>query len=195
MTDDLDHKAGLRLAMRARRRALGVERPDAALRAAAAYESAPFGGVRTAAVYLAQGGEIDPLPLAAVLQRFGVGLCLPAVAARDHSLAFRAWSPGNPMEPDILGIPAPRPEAAVCTPDLIVAPLLAFDRAGRRLGQGGGYYDRSLAGLRADGHVFALGLAYAGQEVDDLADEEHDQRLDAILTEDGLILADAAEPA
>jgi 5-formyltetrahydrofolate cyclo-ligase len=65
----------------------------------------------------------------------------------------------------------------------VVAPLLAFDRAGRRLGQGAGHYDRALAELRAVRPVFVLGLGFSGQEVDELPHEAHDQRLDAILTE------------
>lgn len=195
MTDVSESKAGLRLAMRARRRALGAEQPNAARLAAAAYEAAPVEGVRHAAVYLPQGGEIDPLPLAAVLRRLGLSLCLPVVTEPDCALTFRAWSPGDAMTPDAVGVPAPREDAAVCTPDLVVAPLLAFDDRGRRLGQGGGYYDRTLQALRAEGRVFALGLAYAGQAVDDLAAAEHDQRLDGVLTEEGLTLFAAADPA
>ena len=71
------------------------------------------------------------------------------------------------------------------TPSLVICPLLAFDKAGGRLGRGGGHYDRTIAALRAAGPVFMLGLAYAGQEVDALVMEPHDQRLDAILTENG----------
>ncbi len=188
MTNAAETKAGLRLAMRARRRALALEHPDAALRAAAFYEADPISGVRRAAVYLPQGGEFDPLPLAAVLRAGGATLCLPTVTEPDCALTFRAWSPGDPMAPDAVGVPAPLEAAGVCTPDLIVAPLLAFDGGGRRLGQGGGYYDRTLQALRASARVFALGLAYAGQAVDDLAAAEHDQRLDGVLTEDGLTL-------
>jgi 5-formyltetrahydrofolate cyclo-ligase len=68
-------------------------------------------------------------------------------------------------------------------PDLVIAPLLAFDRKGGRLGQGAGHYDRTLANLRALKPVFVLGLGYAGQEVAEIPLEAHDQRLDAILTE------------
>jgi 5-formyltetrahydrofolate cyclo-ligase len=75
--------------------------------------------------------------------------------------------------------------AGSVSPELVVAPLLAFDRHGGRLGQGGGHYDRTLANLRAKGRVFILGLAYAGQEVDAIPIEPHDQRLDAVLTEAG----------
>ncbi len=68
-------------------------------------------------------------------------------------------------------------------PDLVIAPLLAFDRSGARLGQGGGHYDRTLEGLRARGPLFVIGLAYAGQQIDAVPREPHDQCLDAILTE------------
>ena len=68
-------------------------------------------------------------------------------------------------------------------PDLVIAPLLAFDRFGGRLGLGAGYYDRTLEALRAHGPVFVVGLAFAGQEVARVPCDIHDQRLDAILTE------------
>jgi 5-formyltetrahydrofolate cyclo-ligase len=77
---------------------------------------------------------------------------------------------------------------AALSPDLILAPLLAFDRRGGRLGQGGGSYDRTLATLRAAGEVFVIGLAFAGQEIDRVPTEPHDQGLDAILTELAYIL-------
>ena len=70
-------------------------------------------------------------------------------------------------------------------PELVVTPLLAFDGSGGRMGQGGGYYDRTLGQLRAEGRVFVVGLAFAGQEVEKLPAEDHDQPLDAVLTEAG----------
>ncbi|HEY9216874.1 MAG TPA: 5-formyltetrahydrofolate cyclo-ligase, partial [Phenylobacterium sp.] len=79
--------------------------------------------------------------------------------------------------------------AAQVAPDLVLAPLLAFDRRGHRLGQGAGHYDRTLANLRAAKPVWVVGLAYAGQEVEEIPAEPHDQRLDAILTETGYIEA------
>ena len=69
------------------------------------------------------------------------------------------------------------------TPDLVLVPLLSFDAHGYRLGYGGGYYDRSLALLK---NSHAVGIAYAGQEVEHLPREDHDHPLDAVLTEDGL---------
>ena len=68
----------------------------------------------------------------------------------------------------------------------MLVPLLAFDAAGHRLGYGGGFYDRTLAALRANGPVTAIGVAYAGQEVENLPQEEFDERLDMVLTENGL---------
>jgi 5-formyltetrahydrofolate cyclo-ligase len=112
-------------------------------------------------------------------------LVLPVALARDAPLLFRAWTPGVATHPDVFGIPGPTAAAAQLVPDLMIVPVLAFDRAGARLGQGAGCYDRTIANLRASGRVFVLGLAYAGQEVDGISTEPHDQRLDAILTETG----------
>ena len=108
-----------------------------------------------------------------------------SLPGRDAPLVFRAWDPRDPLVPDALGVPAPPPSAPGLHPDLVITPLLAFDRKGGRLGQGGGHYDRTLESLRAARPVFVLGLAYAGQEVEPMALDPHDQRLDAILTETG----------
>jgi 5-formyltetrahydrofolate cyclo-ligase len=128
------------------------------------------------------GSEIDPAPLGRRLAASGVALALPVVVAPDAPLIFRRAAEDAALVPDALGIPAPGPEAETVTPDLIVTPLLGFDAYGGRIGQGGGFYDRTLASLRAKAQVFALGLAYDGQDVDRLAREPHDQRLDGVLT-------------
>jgi 5-formyltetrahydrofolate cyclo-ligase len=108
------------------------------------------------------------------------------VAPQPHApLVFRAFAADQAMEPDAARIPSPTPDAETLVPDLVIAPLIGFDRDGYRLGQGGGYYDRTLADLRAAGRVFVIGLAYAGQEVDRVPRDAHDQPLDAILTETG----------
>jgi 5-formyltetrahydrofolate cyclo-ligase len=168
--------------MRRVRKALAAADPSAAQRAAdrLPLERLPLFTVFSG--YRAAGSEMDPQPLMARLAETGARGCLP-VAARDAPLVFRAWSPGEPLEPDALGVPAPLAQAPPVTPQLVICPLLAFDRAGGRLGQGGGHYDRTLADLRRRGRVFVLGLAYAGQQLEQLALEAHDQRLDAILSE------------
>ncbi len=100
---------------------------------------------------------------------------------------FRAFVPGQALETDAFGLPAPPADAEPRVPELVITPLLGFDRRGGRLGQGAGCYDRTLAALRAQGPVFALGLAYAAQETGAAPCEPHDQLLDAILTEKGYI--------
>ena len=97
-------------------------------------------------------------------------------------MIFRRWSPGEPLEMDAAGCPAPLPLAGVVDPDLIITPLLAFDDFGGRLGQGGGYYDRTFA-ARPD--AIRIGLAYAGQNIPRLPTEDHDVRLHGVLTEVG----------
>lgn len=128
------------------------------------------------------GSELDPEPLARALAASGRRLCLPVVLERDAPMIFRAWTSGEPLEIDAAGCPAPLPLAEAVEPDLIVTPLLAFDDAGGRLGQGGGYYDRTFA-ARPD--VTRIGLAFSGQRMDVLPAEAHDIRLHGVLTETG----------
>jgi 5-formyltetrahydrofolate cyclo-ligase len=176
-------KTALRLRMRGLRRRLATEAPQAAWRAAERFPIEQAG--RVAALYYAQGGELDPTPLAERLAAHGVAVVLPVARSRDGLLQFRRWTIGEALIPDVVGVPSPPESAEALAPDLVVTPLLAFDAAGGRLGQGGGHYDRTLANLRAAGPVLVVGLAYAGQEVDAIPMEPHDQRLDAVLTEAG----------
>ena len=88
------------------------------------------------------------------------------------------------MTPDALGVPSPT-DGEELTPSVVIAPLLAFDHRGGRLGQGGGLFDRTMAAIRQRGPVLVIGLAFAGQEVEVVPMEPHDQRLDAVLTEAG----------
>lgn len=170
--------------MRALRRQLAAGAPDAARRVTANLpEGWPETPVATYGVYHPIGSELDP----GAIRIAGARQALPVVVDRDASLVFRLYQPGDPLEPDALGLPAPTQDVEVVFPDVVFVPLLAFDRRGGRLGQGGGFYDRTLAALRARGPVLAVGLAYAGQEVDHLVLEPHDQRLDAILTETAFI--------
>ncbi len=179
-------KAHLRPMLRDRRRALKAADPTAAQRVADQFDAAALPPFRIAALYRAIGSEIDPGPLGRRLTASGIVLALPVVVAPDAPLVFRRTEENAALVPDALGILAPGPEAESIAPDLIVTPLLAFDADGGRLGQGGGFYDRTLASLRAKAQVFALGLAYNGQDVDHLAREAHDQPLDGVLTPSGL---------
>ena len=171
--------------MRARRRDLAVLAPDAAERAAAWLPIETLPPFAVVAGYHAVGAELSPWPVLRKLQAAGARLVLPVAPEPHAPLVFRAFTPDQPLIPDAAKIPSPTEDAEALTPDLVIAPLVAFDRHGYRLGQGGGYYDRTLAALRAAGRLFVIGLAYAGQEVDQVPRDAHDQPLDAILTETG----------
>lgn len=142
--------------------------------------------------YWPMGDEIDPRPLLDALAGRGVVVVLPVVTARAQPLLFRQWDAGDPLEAGLHGTVHPRAEAPERAPDLLLVPLLAFDAQGFRLGYGGGYYDRTLAGLRARAHVTTVGLAFAAQQVQAVPRDHHDQRLDMILTENGLLKPESA---
>ncbi|MFN3512704.1 MAG: 5-formyltetrahydrofolate cyclo-ligase [Phenylobacterium sp.] len=182
-------KSELRARLRRLRRELAQACPDAAERVCDHLPLERLPAFACYSGYYALGAELNPSPLIRKLARTGAFFAMPAAEAADTPLAFRAWDERDTPQPDIFGVPSPPPSAPEMHPDLVICPLLAFDRMGRRLGQGGGHYDRTIANLRAMKPVFILGLAYAGQEVDALPDEPHDQRLDAILTETGYIEA------
>lgn len=176
MTD----KRELRSAMRAERKRLAGLDPTASSRLADHVDQLPAAEV--VAIYRAIGSEIDTDALAQALVAAGRGLCLPVVLALDEPMIFRRWSPGDPLEPDAAGVPAPFPLAETVVPDLVLTPLLAFDALGGRLGQGGGHYDRTFAAMP---DAIRIGLAYAGQQVGMLELEPHDIRLHGVLTEVG----------
>ena len=180
-------KTMMRVEMRARRRALAAKAPEAGRRAAAELPIEKLPTFTVVSGYRPQGAELDPGPLMRRLQGEGAKLCLPVAVSREAPLVFRAYDPAAPLVPDAFGIPSPGPDAEELTPDLVIAPTMAFDRTGARLGQGAGHYDRTLENLRKGGRVFVLGLAFAEQEVARIPAEPHDQRLDAILTETGYI--------
>ncbi len=177
-------KAGLRAEARALRKRLAGLDPEAAGRAAEHVAALPRGD--PVAVYRAIGSELDMDALSLALAGQGRTLCLPVVLEPDAPMIFRRWSPGEPLELDQAGVPAPLPLAETVTPELILTPLLAFDLHGGRLGQGGGYYDRTFAALP---DAIRIGFAYAGQQVEDLPLEGHDIRLHGVLTEVGYTAA------
>ena len=176
-------KAILRAEMRARRRALAAQHPDAAEQAAARLPLDELPPFRVAAGYVRNGAEISPAAVLSRLQAAGARIALPVTVAADGPLIFRDASPAYEHVPDLAGVHGPPPHAELLVPDLLIVPLVAFDRRGGRVGQGGGHFDRTLAALDVNKRVFAIGLAYAGQEVAAAPREEHDRRLDAILTE------------
>ncbi len=188
MSEALPDKAALRSLWRKRRRELAaVGGAPAGLRLAAHLGALPvtnWTGL-TVAAYLAAGSEIDPALLVEALRARGARIALPVVIDPEAPLIFRIVETGATLVPDGMNIPAPPPTSPEVRPDLILAPLLAFDDRGGRLGQGGGFYDRTLEGLRKGAPVRVIGLAFAGQRAERLDLAPHDQRLDGVLTEDG----------
>lgn len=143
----------------------------------AGFGSAPLSG------YLPIRSEIDPLP---VMAGHAGPVGVPVIDGAGLPLRFRLWHPGVALVPGPFGAMVPA-EGADLVPRVLIVPLLAWDRAGFRLGYGGGFYDRTLAGLRAAGPVSAVGFAYAAQEIAQVPVDGFDQRLDAVVTEDGVI--------
>jgi 5-formyltetrahydrofolate cyclo-ligase len=129
--------------------------------------------------------EINPADLMLWLHAEGVRLALPVMVGKGKPLVMRAWSPGDAMEAAAWGIAEPTDDKPEVEPDVVLVPLLAFDARGYRLGYGGGFYDRTLAKLRATRPVIAVGLAYDEQKVDAVPFESYDQRLDWVLTPSG----------
>ena len=140
---------------------------------------------RVVAGYAPQGSELDPHLVIKAFVEMGWTPSLPRASDRESALSFHPAD--GTLTLDAFGIPAPLPILPPLIPALIIVPVLAFDRAGGRLGQGAGCYDRTIAVLRASGTVRAIGLAYAGQEVERVPTGEHDQPLDGILTDKGFI--------
>lgn len=183
-------KARLRREMRELRRRVARANPNAAVSAASHFVTWSAGvspALRQGVIasYVAQGGELDPTPATLTLAGEGWVVAFPRATTREGVLTFRAT--GLPSTHDAFGILAPPEEAALLTPDLIIVPVLAFDRHGGRLGQGAGCYDRTIAALRASSVLSIIGLAYAQQEVPRVPTEDYDQRLDGILTDTGFI--------
>ena len=133
--------------------------------------------------YCAHRGEVDVGIAMASLAEKGHTLCLPVIEASGKPLYFRAWKPGDILEAGRYGIAIPSAHAPVLQPQVLVVPVVAFDRAGHRLGYGAGYYDRTIAGLREKGTFLVIGVAYSEQEVESIPPGRYDQRLDIIITE------------
>jgi 5-formyltetrahydrofolate cyclo-ligase len=131
--------------------------------------------------------EINPIPLMRRLADAGTQLALPAIAGRGQPLTMRAYSFGQPLASGVWGIREPGPDAREVFPDIVIAPLLAFDRSGHRVGYGAGYYDMTIMGLRARKPVVAVGIAFAAQEIARVPTTARDAPLDLVLTEHEII--------
>ncbi|MFN3827502.1 MAG: 5-formyltetrahydrofolate cyclo-ligase [Micavibrio sp.] len=137
------------------------------------------------ALYWPKGREFDTGPLMEELLRQGFTCALPVIQKDSKELKFTRWDesinlvegPFGVMQPPVTG------ETLWVDPDIVIVPMLAFDRHGHRLGYGGGYYDATLKALRAKKEVRAVGVGYSSQAVlFNLPSEEHDQKMDWIIT-------------
>ena len=131
--------------------------------------------------------EIDPRPLMSSLQQMGARLCLPVVFDKQ-TIVFRELIRGEPLIKAGFGTVGPGPDAEVLDPSIMLVPLAAFDENGGRLGYGAGHYDRAIWKLQNSGSRPALvGFGFGIQKVDRVPTEIHDQKLDMIITETGVI--------
>ena len=146
----------------------------------------PIPAAAAVAGYWPLGDEIDPRPAMAALRDRGHLLALPVVAGHGLPLVFRAWQPGDPLEASAFGTSVPPSDALELAPGAVLAPALAVDDRGYRLGYGGGYYDRTLARLRAAAaRPLAIAVCFAGQMVAAVPHGDGDQPVDWVVTEDG----------
>ena len=185
MSEISDDKRALRAQAIAARR-LAHQRDGAAAAARVselALRSVPFPPNAIVGGYWPIGEELDVRPLLAGLAARGYVTALPVVTARRAKLIFRRWREGDGLDPGMHDILAPQSTAPAVDPDVLIVPLVAFDSGGYRLGYGGGYYDRTLAGLRAAKKILAVGVGFAVQEFPRLPRGPDDQRLDWIVTE------------
>jgi 5-formyltetrahydrofolate cyclo-ligase len=147
---------------------------------------APAEGTNIVSGFFPFTTEISVLPLLAKLASEGWTTSLPVVLGKNLPLKFRIWTPGEPTVAGVWDIPMPPETAAEVLPDVVLVPMLAFDKRGYRLGYGGGFYDRTLNQLRKVKPIEAIGISYAAQEVAEVPHGDHDEPLDWILTERGI---------
>jgi 5-formyltetrahydrofolate cyclo-ligase len=188
--DPADEKQAQRRAATTTRKILFEQYPQADVAVATHADRllAQFGrGIYAA--YLPIRSELSPLPLVARLAEASVQTAIPITPAPGNPLDFRLWAPGDKMDDGPYDTKQPLSTASACVPDVILAPMLAFDSACWRLGYGGGFYDRSIGGLREAGRtVVTIGIAFSGQLVEHVHTGPYDMALDAVLTPDGLIM-------
>ncbi len=178
-------KADLRKAALARRSALSPGEHRSQSEIAAGHMAELIRPGDTVALFLPIRGEIDTGSIFPIVRRKGGRILLPAIAGGE--INFRFYEDGDTLADGSFGTRQPAETAQVGNPDLIVAPLAAFDDTGNRIGYGGGYYDGATARLDTAGHRYRYcGFAFACQRVDTIPSESHDRRLDAVVSEDGV---------
>lgn len=183
MSDLADIKAAARKAAFAARRAAH----EAAAPGEAGHLSQVLAGHRGVPLsgYMPIRTEIDPVPAMEEAAAHGP-VCVPVIEGAGLPLKFSRWTPGCALKEGPFGAMIPEQDDFI-EPEILIVPLVAFDRNGGRLGYGGGFYDRTLEMLRANRPTLAIGFAYAAQEMKALPLEPTDQPLDMVVTEAGVI--------
>lgn len=191
MTDDAiaGAKAALRQSAAAARAAVHDRDGAAAAEALAQHGMALLGErrFRSVAGYWPMRSEMDIRPLLGALADTGREIALPVVLDLGQALEFRRWRPGAALATGRFGTAHPSSSARILEPDIVLVPLLAFDDRHHRLGYGAGFYDRTLAELRARKKLLAVGVAYSAQRVAEVPVGSTDAALDLVLTERGVV--------
>jgi 5-formyltetrahydrofolate cyclo-ligase len=187
MPDRPPCKAKLRKELRRRRQDLSPSSQLAAAAATARHITGVPGwsGARRIALYLANDGEVATTPVAELCRTTGKQLFLPVID-EQNVLEFAEWIDGAELIANRFGIPEPPPHSLRCDAselNIILMPLVAWDRLGGRLGMGGGFYDRTLAGVKGP---LLVGLAHEVQEVPQVPRDDWDILLDFVVTESAL---------
>ena len=188
--DDLDirKKNARKKAFTARKAAFGTGLDEAANRRLSDY-LARLGNFDIVAGYMPIRTEISPLQTMSELHASGKTVVVPVIAGKGKPLLFSRWAPGCAMVEGPFG--AMIPEAAdYLRPQVLIAPLVAFDRRGCRLGYGGGFYDRSIEMLSLAEEPHTVGFAYSAQEQPRVPVGENDRRLNALATEREVLVFD-----
>jgi 5-formyltetrahydrofolate cyclo-ligase len=187
MTSDIVHqKKTMRAEARTRRAGLAEACPDFAARIARYADALPVPPNAKVSTYVVLEGEADPNELAQALAERGCEICYPRVHQKAQPLWFHVPVSGEHFVRSAFGVLEPRPDWPVAIPDVLLVPMLAFDAQGYRLGYGGGFYDRTLAHIRAAQPVVAIGIAFSGLEVPAVPHDASDEKLDMVVTELGV---------
>ena len=184
-----DDKAAARKLAAANRLSVHEKMKKAAplLLASQAFPTRPEPDFHIVSAFYPFRSEIDTRPLLVRLAGDGWTTSLPVVDGDGLPLHFRQWLPGEPLIKGAMDIARPPDSAPQVEPDVLLVPMLAFDEHGYRLGYGGGFYDRTLTLLRAKKKIIAIGVGYAAQQAASVPHVSHDQPLDYIMTERGMI--------
>ena len=171
-----------RARLQAKKKRAGAHDPAAAIELIGEFPITRFRGAIIGGFWPIQS-EIDPRPLMTAVEAQGHQLALPCTPRKGKPLTFRSWKTNEKLKTGPHNTREPYPDKEEMLPDLVLVPMLAFTEKGERLGYGGGFYDRTLEGLRQKKQVYACGVAYSAQQAFSLPAESHDALLDGLLTE------------